>query len=156
MISSESTKWNVSYAEHSLLTSQCHATFPAHQASHLICVSFNPRLFLCHLWSPEMDAVFSFHNALPSVHFWSCKSNVIRGTWGLYSWLWSNHLLQWQIMYLYYIEPVLVWLPPCWFSVTKSCPTLCDPMDYSTPGFPVLHLSPRVCWNSCPLSHAHS
>ena len=23
--------------------------------------------------------------------------------------------------------------------VTKSCPTLCDPMDCSTPGFPVLH-----------------
>ena len=24
-------------------------------------------------------------------------------------------------------------------SVTQLCPTLCDPMDYSTPGFPVLH-----------------
>ena len=24
-------------------------------------------------------------------------------------------------------------------SVTKSCPALCDPMDGSTPGFPVLH-----------------
>ena len=24
-------------------------------------------------------------------------------------------------------------------SVTKSCPTLCDPMDYRTPGFPVHH-----------------
>ena len=30
----------------------------------------------------------------------------------------------------------------------------CDPMDSSTPGFSVLHyLSPRVCSNSCPLSH---
>ena len=34
----------------------------------------------------------------------------------------------------------------CWWcslagccSVTKSCPSLCDPMDCSTPGFPVLH-----------------
>ena len=27
----------------------------------------------------------------------------------------------------------------CCCSVAKSCPTLCDPMDYSTPGFPVLH-----------------
>ena len=34
----------------------------------------------------------------------------------------------------------------CWFllsvqfsSVTQSCPTLCDPMDCSTPGFPVHH-----------------
>ena len=24
-------------------------------------------------------------------------------------------------------------------SVTQSCPTLCDPMDYSTPAFPVHH-----------------
>ena len=27
----------------------------------------------------------------------------------------------------------------CGCSVAKSCPTLCDPMDCSTPGFPVLH-----------------
>ena len=26
----------------------------------------------------------------------------------------------------------------CWW-VTKSCPTLCNPMNCSTPGFPVLH-----------------
>ena len=25
------------------------------------------------------------------------------------------------------------------FVVVQSCPTLCDPIDYSTPGFPVLH-----------------
>ena len=29
----------------------------------------------------------------------------------------------------------------CW--VTQSCPTLCDPMDCSTPGFPVLHHLPE-------------
>ena len=28
-------------------------------------------------------------------------------------------------------------------SVTKLCPTLCDPMDCSTPGFPVLHYLPE-------------
>ena len=38
-------------------------------------------------------------------------------------------------------------------SVTKPCPNLCDPMDCSTPGFPVLHCLPefaptRVCWVS--------
>ena len=27
----------------------------------------------------------------------------------------------------------------CCSSVTKSCPTLCDPMDCSMPGFPVHH-----------------
>ena len=30
------------------------------------------------------------------------------------------------------------WLINC-CSVNQSCPTLCDPMDCSTPGFPVLH-----------------
>ena len=29
-------------------------------------------------------------------------------------------------------------------SVTQSCPTLCDPMDCSTPGFPVLHHLPEL------------
>ena len=36
-------------------------------------------------------------------------------------------------------------------SVAKSCLTLCDPKDCSTPGFPVLHHLP-VCADSCPLS----
>ena len=31
------------------------------------------------------------------------------------------------------------WLSRCCCSITKSCPTLCDPMDCGTPGFPVLH-----------------
>ena len=39
----------------------------------------------------------------------------------------------------------------CCFSVVESCLTLWNPMDWSKPGFPVLH-SPRVCSNSCPLS----
>ena len=35
----------------------------------------------------------------------------------------------------------------CACLVTQLCLTLCDPMDYSMPGF----LSPGVCSNSCPL-----
>ena len=29
-------------------------------------------------------------------------------------------------------------------SVAQSCPTLCDPMDYSTPGLPVHHQLPKL------------
>ena len=29
-------------------------------------------------------------------------------------------------------------------SVAQSCPALCDPMDYSTPGFPVHHQLPEL------------
>ena len=36
-------------------------------------------------------------------------------------------------------------------SATKSCLILCEPMDCSTPGFPVLHYL-SVCSNSCPLN----
>ena len=32
----------------------------------------------------------------------------------------------------------------CCCSVTQSCPTLCDPMDCSTPSFPVLHYLPEI------------
>ena len=39
----------------------------------------------------------------------------------------------------------------CCYSVTKSCPTLCNPTDHSTPDFPVLHYLP-VCSNSCSLN----
>ena len=34
-------------------------------------------------------------------------------------------------------------VPPC-CSVIQWCPTLCDPMDCSTPGFPVLHHLPEL------------
>ena len=38
----------------------------------------------------------------------------------------------------------------CGCSVAKLCLTLCDPMDYSMPGFPVLHHLPEF-----PQTHAH-
>ena len=36
-------------------------------------------------------------------------------------------------------------------SVTQLCPTLCDPIDCSTPGLPVHHQH-QACPNSCPSS----
>ena len=41
----------------------------------------------------------------------------------------------------------------CCCSVAKSCPTLCHPVDCSTPDFPILHYLPEIVHsNSCPLS----
>ena len=37
-------------------------------------------------------------------------------------------------------------------SVTQSCLRLCDPIDGSTPGFPIPSPTPRACSNSCPSS----
>ena len=38
---------------------------------------------------------------------------------------------------------LLLYLLSCCCSATKLCPALCDPMDGSTPGFPVLHYLPE-------------
>ena len=53
-----------------------------------------------------------------------------------------------QILYCLSLREAHLMIPLS--SVAQSCPTLCKPMDCSTPGFPVLHcpLSPGVCSNS--------
>ena len=51
----------------------------------------------------------------------------------------------------YYKKQIYLGYFCCCCSVTRSCQTLWDPMDCSTPGFPVHH-EPPVCLNSCPLS----
>ena len=44
-------------------------------------------------------------------------------------------------LFLFYSFILFLWLSCC--SVTKSCLTLCNPRDYSTPGFSVLHCLPE-------------
>ena len=44
------------------------------------------------------------------------------------------------------------WSHICCCSVTRLCLTLCDPMNCSAPGSYGPPLSPRVCWNLCPLN----
>ena len=51
-------------------------------------------------------------------------------------------LLHWQVDSLPLLppgKPISHSLSVQYSSVTQSCPTLCDPMDHSTPGFPVHH-----------------
>ena len=48
----------------------------------------------------------------------------------------------------------------CCFSVAKSCPTFCTPMNCSTPGFPILHHPPKfaqthVHWVSDAIQPSH-
>ena len=51
----------------------------------------------------------------------------------------SHHLLRWRLPAGGGAAPVS-WGPHV---VAQSCPTLCNPMGYSTPGFPVLHYFPE-------------
>ena len=68
------------------------------------------------------------------------------------------HLLHWQVSSLPLVSPekpvtllVFFFFSLLLFSVTQSCPTFCNPMDGSFPGFPVLHHLPEFA-NSCPSS----
>ena len=51
--------------------------------------------------------------------------------------MWLN-LWEWTWIILYYINKAPQRIPTL-SSVTQLCPILCDPMDCSTPGFPVHH-----------------
>ena len=42
-----------------------------------------------------------------------------------------------------------------WCSVTKSCPTFCLPVNYSMPGFSVLHYFPRFAQNHVMMPSSH-
>ena len=52
-------------------------------------------------------------------------------------------------------------VPISFSSVAKSCPTLCDPMDHTTPRFPVHHQLPELArthvhWVGDPIQPSHS
>jgi len=64
----------------------------------------------------------------------------------------------WQIVILG--DPVGICVFILVSSVAQSCPTLCDPMDCSTPGFPVHQQLPEftqthVCWVSDAIQSSH-
>ena len=65
--------------------------------------------------------------------------------------LWSRQCLQKKIFHLICFL-LRVGKPICLLlccSVAKSCLTLCDPVDYSTPGFPVLPHLPKLARLRC-------
>ena len=50
----------------------------------------------------------------------------------------------WDFWLVYWTSVVFTCLACCFHSVTLLCLTLCDPMDYSTPGLPVHHQLPEL------------
>ena len=110
-------------------------------------------------WTQLSDFTFTFH--FPALekemvtHSSSCLENPRDGgAW----WAAVHGVAQSRIW--------LKWLsssssnPCCCRSVTQSCPTLCDPMDCSMPGFPVLHYLPEfaqipVHWVSDVIQPSH-
>ena len=77
---------------------------------------------------------------------------------GMHWWLQADRLCK------YRFQRVRHWARQSWScqfsSVVQPCPTLCDPMDCSTPGFPILHHLPefaqtRVHWVGDAIQPSH-
>ena len=56
-------------------------------------------------------------------------------SWNSYRWRKQGLKSAWNLTTVCYALPDCC----CCYSVAQLCPTLCNPMDCSTPGFPVLH-----------------
>ena len=87
----------------------------------------------------------------------SMKGKIVQSRKTDFSLLPQHHLQETEVFFFFFGVPVSgvsqLWVekpaPPkdhvntcC--SVVQSCPTLCDPMGFSTPGFPVLHHLPEL------------
>ena len=98
---------------------------------------------LCDLWTVACQAPLSMR--FPWQEYW--HHFLLQGTFPDQR---SNpHVLLWQVgsVPLSRQGSPCIGVRCCYYSVAKSCPELCDPMDCSTPGFPVF-----TSLNSCPLS----
>ena len=80
---------------------------------------------------------------LPTIYF--THDNCINATLSVHPTLSFPYCAHKSILYISVLIPALhigssvPFFCCCCCSVTQLCPTLCDPMDGSTPGFPVLH-----------------
>ena len=93
-----------------------------------------------YLWCPKAETT------QVSLKTWMNKQSVVY----TYNVLWNEVLIH-----------TTTWMSLQFSSVTQSCPTLCDPMDYSTPGFPVHHQLPEftqthVRWVGDSIQPSHS
>ena len=120
------------------------------------CASHLPKLFFFHLryfWATQWGRNFSLISSLHtfSTHVVNCAAlkmftiwifqmeilaTIYAGICNLFQFI--LYIFSW-IEHLYLSKYQASWACRC--SVTKSCPTLCDPTDRSMPGFSVLTIS---------------
>ena len=87
----------------------------------------------CNLPGSSVHEIFQEYTGV-GCHF------LLQGIFQTHGWkLCLLSLLHWQVDSLPLVPSGKPHPRSCCCSVAQSCPTLCDPMDYSTPGFPVLH-----------------
>ena len=92
---------------------------------NILCVfKYNNHTFknLC-VWNPSIRICFDFH-VFAAFHFMLSYLSCVSYFSMCWKWKWAS-------------------IRTCCCSVAQSCQTLCSPMDWSTPGFPVLHYFPE-------------
>ena len=76
-------------------------------------------------------------NSTLLIHMWKKKVKVLVAQW------WLTLCDLWNVAHQVPLSMGFSRQAYC-RSVAQSCPTLCDPMDSSTPGFPVHHQLPKL------------
>ena len=103
-------------------------------------LSFGRFLLLSIVFLDDMVCFCFFLNSVNiSFHFsWPIMKNLLLVFWGF--------LFLWQVSLLLILVFLFILIILClqFSSVAQSCPTLHDPMDCSTPGFPVHHQLPKL------------
>ena len=115
------------------------------------CISVNCTYLKSTMWSILTD-VYT-HETITTWWQWifTTSNSFFKPFWIHFSflpWTWANIDLLSVTIYLLFFRILYEWSPTACaflgvgyfcFSITQSCPTLCSPMDCSTPGLPVHH-----------------
>ena len=108
-----------------------------------VCTPWHTQLLCCSLGSPEVTSFLAVRSYLtPNLHRRFKGSGEEEGP--------REGMCASQVSRVQASLFLKVWIESC--SITKSCPAVCDPMDCSTPGFPVLHDLLDI---SLSLAHTH-
>ena len=111
---------------------------------HIECISFTASSF--RIWNSSTGIpsppVALFIAILPKAHL-SSHSRISVSRWVITT-LWlsgslRSFFLQFLCVFLLSLLDIFCFCSVQFSSVTQSCPTLCDPMNHSTPGLPVNH-----------------
>ena len=118
----------------------------------------SPTRFLCGIFQTRIleRVAISFTRGSYWPRDWIRVSSICR--WILYRWATWEACVAHLLFQSTFLEHLLC--ASCCYPVTKSCPTLCDLMDCSTPGSSVLHCLPeftqtRVHWVSDAIQPSH-
>ena len=143
---------------HNLATKQLLLIFHYMDIPHFICSSVDRHLSCFHLLAVVNNAaictfmykflcrdmfLFIFSIQYRGVELKGHKFNFLRNCWTVFqSWI-AYSLLFIHCLYLQY---VLLFMKKEFYntSIAQSCLTLCNSMDYSTPGFPIHHQLPEL------------